>query len=94
LKSSDARYAAGSDGGDRVETFYKWERTTRDTLDFKKAYVDIAGNFVAGLCLAVIVYWYLPTKIRARTKLRVKHDEQLWLAKSHKDWRDECRLSE
>jgi len=42
--------------------FLSWELTTRDTIDFKKIYVDIAGDLIAGLLLSQIIYWHLPSK--------------------------------
>jgi len=28
--------------------FYQWEASSRDTLDFKKIYVDVAGDLLPG----------------------------------------------
>jgi len=72
--------------------FLKWEEATRDTIDFKKIYVDMADDLIAGLLLSQIVYWYLPSKANKRTKLRVEKEGVLWLAKGRDDWFNECRI--
>ena len=42
--------------------FLAWRTNTRDTIDFKKIYVDMVGDLIAGLMLGRIIYWYLPDK--------------------------------
>lgn len=74
-----------------VVSFLAWERSSRDTIDFKRIYVDLAGDLVAGLVLSQIVYWYLPDK-NGQTKLRVSHDGKLWIAKARSEWWDEIRV--
>ena len=73
--------------------FLLWERGSRDTIDFKTIYVDMAGDLVAGLLLSQIVYWYLPSKEDGQSKLRVYKDGHYWIAKARKDWWDEIRIS-
>lgn len=72
--------------------FLLWEQASRDTIDFKKIYVDVGGDIVTGLLLSQIVYWNLPDKY-GKTKLRVEYDGRLWLAKLRKDWWEECRIT-
>jgi hypothetical protein len=74
------------------QEFLIWEQFTRDTIDFKKIYVDISGDIVTGLLLSQIIYWNLPNS-EGKTKLRVLIDNELWLAKGREDWWDECRIS-
>jgi len=74
-------------------TFLAWEKASRDTIDFKKIYVDMVGDLIAGLLLAQIIYWHLPDE-HGNTKLRVRKNDKLYLVKSRKEWWDECRLSE
>lgn len=74
--------------------FIYWEQASRDTIDFKKSYVDLAGDLVAGLLLSQIVYWHLPSKETGKTKLRVKKDGHLWIAKGRSDWWDEIRITD
>ena len=78
-----------------INQFLLWEKTSRDTIDFKVCYVDMADDLVAGLLLSQIVYWYLPSKNRsdAESKLRVQRDGMLWIAKGRTEWYDEIRLS-
>lgn len=71
--------------------FLKWEQSSRDTIDFKKIYIDMAGDLCAGLMLSQIVYYYLPGK-DGRSKLRVSRDGHLWIAKRRDEWWDEIRL--
>jgi len=61
--------------------FLLWETASRDTVDFKTIYVDMADDLVAGLLLSQIVYWYLPSK-EGRSKLRVFKDGYYWIAKT------------
>jgi hypothetical protein len=77
------------------EEFKRWEAATKDTIDVKKIYIDIADDLVSGVLLSQIIYWYLPPEghnIQA-TKLRVKKEGKLWLAKGRNDWYDEARIS-
>jgi hypothetical protein len=74
------------------DLFLCWEESSRDTIDFKKAYVDMAGDVIAGLMLSQIVYWYLPGQA-GKTKLRVEKNGYLWLVKSRDEWWEECRLT-
>ena len=72
--------------------FLLWEQNSRDTIDFKKIYVDITEDLISGLLLSQIVYWYLPNK-DGKTKLRVMIEGKQFLCKSRDDWWDECRIS-
>lgn len=74
------------------DKFLLWEATSRDTIDFKKAYVDIANDLIAGLLLSQVIYWYLPDK-HGQTKLRVEKEGYLWIAKGRDDWHTEIRIS-
>jgi hypothetical protein len=73
--------------------FLLWEATTRDTLDVKRIYIDMAGDLVAGVLLSQVVFWFLPNK-QGESKLRVQRDGELWLAKRHEDWWEECRITQ
>jgi hypothetical protein len=74
------------------ETFLRWEEKSWDTIDFKKAYVDMTGDVVAGLMLSQIVYWHLPDR-GGQDKLRVERDGRRWLVKTRDEWWHECRLN-
>lgn len=74
------------------EDFLTWERASRDTIDVKRSYVDIAGDLAAGVMLSQIIYYYLPGK-DGETKLRVEKEGKKWLAKKRDDWWEECRLT-
>ena len=74
------------------QEFLAWEKMSRDTIDVKKVYIDIAEDLVAGVLLSQIIYWYLPDQ-EGKTKLRVERDGQLWLVKGREDWWEECRIS-
>lgn len=72
--------------------FLLWERATLDTIDFKKVYVDMADDLVAGLLLSQIIFWFLPKK-KGGSKIRVWKDGEWWLAKSYHKWEDEIRIT-
>jgi hypothetical protein len=73
-----------------IQDFLAWEKASRDTIDVKRCYIDLAGDLVTGVLLSQIVYWFLPGKA---DKLRVKREDKYWLAKGRKNWWDECRIS-
>lgn len=76
-----------------ISEFWEWERRSRDTIDVKRCYIDIAGDLVAGILLSQIMYWFLPDK-GGNPKLRVKDKEGVsCLAKNRDDWKKECRIS-
>lgn len=77
---------------DGFDEFLLWEATTRDTIDFKTAYVDMAGDLVSGLLLSQLVYWHLPSA-NGKSKLRVYHDGKYWVAKGRAEWHKEIRLT-
>jgi hypothetical protein len=72
--------------------FLLWEQASRDAIMVKRIYIDMAGDVLAGLMLSQIIYWHLPND-EGRSRLRVFKDGYWWLAKSHTEWWDECRLT-
>jgi len=78
---------------DDFHAFLSWEKTCRDTVDFKRIYVDMAGDLVAGLMLSQLVYWCLLPDEKGNSRLRVRRDGHMWAAKSRNEWWDEIRLS-
>lgn len=78
---------------DNVGNFILWEAASRDTIDFKRIYVDIVGDLIAGLLLSQIVFWNLPSKDGKKNKLTVYKKDKLWLAKQRSDWWDEIRIT-
>lgn len=75
-------------------TFLNWENGSRDTVDFKKTYVYMAGcDLVSGLLLSQIVYYYLPSKYSDKDKLRVEKNGHFWIAKARDEWWDEICIS-
>ncbi len=81
----------GIEADPRFKEFLSWERASRDAVDFKKVYADVAGDLIAGLLLSQIIYWNLPDK-EGKTKLRVKKGGVLCLAKTRHGWWDEIRF--
>lgn len=71
--------------------FLRAELASHDTIDVKRIYIDMAGDLIAGIVLSQIVFWHLPNK-KGGSKLAVKHDGHVWLAKKREDWWDECRV--
>ena len=74
-----------------IKDFYQWEKISRDTIDVKRIYIDIAGDLVAGILLSQIIYWFLPGE--KGSKVKVNKDSRMWLAKKREDWWNECRIS-
>jgi len=72
--------------------FLAWERASRDTIDFKRIYVDITGDLIAGLMLSQILFWYLPDR-DGNSKLRVNRNGHHWIVRSRLDWWSEIRIS-
>lgn len=72
--------------------FLQWEASSRDTLDVKRCYIDIAGDLVSGVLLSQIIYWNLPSK-KKESKLTIEREGKMWLAKERADWWGECRIS-
>lgn len=73
--------------------FLAWEYATNDTIDLKRIYCDVATGLNPGLLLSQIVYWRLPSKKGAPTKLTIKREGRLWLAKADAEWYAEVRLT-
>lgn len=55
-------------------------------------FTAIAGSSQAGLLLSQIVYWFTPGS-SGTSKLRIKRESLLWLAKRRVDWAKECGIS-
>lgn len=73
--------------------FLAWEAHTRDTIDVKKIYIDMAGgDILAGVALSEIVFWNLPNP-QGETKLRVKRDGYMWIASARYQWWERCRMT-
>lgn len=77
---------------DNFRNFIYWEAASRDTIDFKKTYVDMTDDLLAGLLLSQIIYWHLPNK-SGDSKLRIQKKGHFWIAKSHDEWYEEIRFS-
>jgi hypothetical protein len=57
------------------------------------AYIDIAGDLVAGTLLSQIMYWFTPNSNGER-KVKVLKDGHYWIAKRQEDWYQEIRITE
>ena len=77
---------------EQIESFLKWEQMSRDTIDVKKCYIDIAGDLVAGILLSQIIYWFLPSN-KGNSKLGASLKGEPCLAKNRDDWWNECRIT-
>lgn len=56
------------------------------------AYIDIAGDLIAGTLLSQIMYWFSLDKNK-KSKIRIFKDGNYWLAKGREDWYEEIRIS-
>ena len=65
--------------------FIKNETDSSDMILFQAKYADIVDDLIGGLMLSQIVYWFLPDK-KGKSKLRVKKQGKLWLAKTRESW--------
>lgn len=74
-----------------VRMFLQWEKTSRDIIDFKRVYVHVADDVLAGLMLSEIVYWHLPSE-DGSSRLRVEHDGFEWIAVTRAEWWDRVGL--
>lgn len=74
------------------QSFLSWEKFSRDTIDVKTIYIDMAGDIAAGILLSQIVYWYLPSK-DGKSKITVIKEGKEWIAKARYEWWDECRIT-
>jgi hypothetical protein len=59
---------------------------------YRVVYSRITKSPVAGLVLSQIAYWFAPDK-NGRTKLRVKRENKLWLAKTLKEMMSEVAIT-
>jgi len=74
------------------QAFVTWEQSSRDSINVRRIYVDLAGDLIAGVILSQIIYWHLPDRL-GRQRLRVEWGDKKWLVKKRKDWWEECRVS-
>jgi hypothetical protein len=70
-------------------TALELERFANRGTFVKQAYVDAAGEIVAGYLLSQIMYWHAD----GGSKLAVERDGEKWLAKRREDWQAEIRMS-
>lgn len=77
---------------DERKYFLLWEKASRDTIDVKRVYIDLADDLAAGVLLSQIIFWFLPNQ-SGRPKTRIQRGGEAWLAKNRGDWHEECRLS-
>jgi hypothetical protein len=73
--------------------FLAWERSTYDTVDFKKTYVDMCGgDLIAGMMLSDLIFWRIPNQ-KGEDKRRIEMDNKLWIAVTDEEWFERLRLS-
>ena len=74
--------------------FLAWETISRDRIDVKTIYIDMAnGDHAAGILLSQLVYWYMIPARDGKSKLRVKRNDEMWIAKGRDEWYDEVRVT-
>lgn len=59
----------------------------------RTCYIDVTGDIISGLLLSQIVYWFSPDK-NGNSKLSVKKNGVVCLAKKVEDWYTECRITQ
>lgn len=81
-----------------MEQLTQQQRTLADAALANKlnvihhAYVDIAGDLIAGALMGQVLYWFGQGK-DGRSRARIVKDGQLWIAKTRADWWEEIRIS-
>lgn len=81
-----------------MERLTEQQRTAAEAVFASKlnvvhhAYVDIAGDLVAGALLGQILYWFGAGK-DGKTRARIVKDGHYWIAKARADWWDEIRIT-
>ena len=78
--------------------FLAWETASRDCIDVKRLYIDMAGDLVSGVLLSQILYWHLPMTTGNELRMiahgcGVRHEDKWWLVKKREDWWEECRIT-
>lgn len=74
------------------QEFLVWEKSSKDTIDFKRVYADMAGDTLAGLVLSQIVYWHIPNK-QGLSKLCIQKEGNWWIACTRAEWWESTRLT-
>ena len=80
---------------DTEQSFLAWEAASRDTIDVKRIYIDIAGeDLIAGILLSQILFWFLPDHDgKHKSCLESDVNGKYWLVKKREAWWYECRIS-
>jgi hypothetical protein len=72
--------------------FLQWEESSRDTIDFKLIYADIAQDVLGGLVLSELVYWHLPSR-SGISRMRVVRDNHEWVVAQRAEWWKRTRMT-
>ncbi len=75
--------------GRLMKTLRRWD----ETQQMRIICVDMAGDFVAGYILGRLIYWHDDDRA-GHPRLRVEQHGHYWVARAHRAWFDECRLTE
>jgi hypothetical protein len=59
---------------------------------FRPDCYDLTRDVPAALMLSQLLYWFSPTP-SGKSRLRLQHEGYYWVAKSYREWWDECRLT-
>ena len=72
----------------------KLDASLSDRLGLRRCWIDMARDHAAATMLAQIVYWcFIPSKETGKNKLTINKHGSQWLAKSDREWWEECRLT-
>lgn len=67
------------------------EKASKDTIDVKRIYIDMAGDLAAGVLLSQLVFYHLPTD--KKSHLWVRRAGKWWLALQREGCWKICRLT-
>ncbi len=75
-----------------INDYLNWGTTHNEVFAVRKICVDVAGELIAGILLSQIVYWNSPDK-NGNSRLKIRKNGNLCMAKKRDDWFDEVRIS-
>ena len=71
------------------------EKRKLDIIALRPSFIDLCdGDLFAAVIFSQMFYWHCDSKSGEGTRLKVQRDGYMWLAKTYKDWSDECRVKE
>ena len=87
-------YSSDANGWENVSIEGFLSSAVNCARDADGCWIDMAGDHAGATMLAQIMYWcFIPNKETGKIKLTIKKHGSSWLAKSDREWWEECRLT-